>query len=309
MFETVPAPSANPRPPGAGGLHRRQSASGPKGHLRILPCPRRPLRQGAVRRAGFAGRRRKIALAGLSARAGDGGGTGRGRAAAHAGAERDRQLETLGAARPFGLRPLSGSCGRSASCLERGARASLRAGCSSIGLHPPKRAFDIPEPLAETYLDLMPIHKKLRASDLPTMRNYLRVTLCNIHDELTKRVDAAGTGRRCCTAITPMRARPGVSGGRRWTAKQRHAASRARRGGHRHRDDRARSAQGADRRDRAGADRRRAARRPTPFRRLRAAGRERSRRRPPRIHGIDAAAVRARPAFAESGRTCGALRR
>ncbi len=37
----------------------------------------------------------------------------------------------------------------------------------------------------------MPIHEKLRGSDFPTIRNYLRVTLCNIHDEFTKRLDAA----------------------------------------------------------------------------------------------------------------------
>ena len=36
----------------------------------------------------------------------------------------------------------------------------------------------------------MPIHEKLRGRDFPTIRNYLRVTLCNIHDELTKRMDA-----------------------------------------------------------------------------------------------------------------------
>jgi hypothetical protein len=35
----------------------------------------------------------------------------------------------------------------------------------------------------------MPIHKKLRASEFPTLHGYLKVTLCNIHDELTKRLD------------------------------------------------------------------------------------------------------------------------
>jgi hypothetical protein len=57
-------------------------------------------------------------------------------------------------------------------------------------MHAPKRAFDICEPWAETYFNLMPIHEKLRRSDFPTIRNYLRVTLCNIHDEFTKRMDA-----------------------------------------------------------------------------------------------------------------------
>ena len=49
---------------------------------------------------------------------------------------------------------------------------------------------DICEPWAQTYFDLMPIHEKLRGRDFPTTRNYLKVTLCNIHDELTKRMDA-----------------------------------------------------------------------------------------------------------------------
>jgi hypothetical protein len=35
----------------------------------------------------------------------------------------------------------------------------------------------------------MPIHEKLRARDFPTIRNYLKVTLCNIHDEFTRRMD------------------------------------------------------------------------------------------------------------------------
>ena len=36
------------------------------------------------------------------------------------------------------------------------------------------------------YFDLMPIHEKLRGRDFPTTRNYLRVTLCNIHDEFSR---------------------------------------------------------------------------------------------------------------------------
>jgi hypothetical protein len=70
------------------------------------------------------------------------------------------------------------------------ARAELARRLDLIGLHPPKRAMDIPEPFADSYFALMPIHKKLRASDYPTIKSYLKVTLCNIHDELTKRLDA-----------------------------------------------------------------------------------------------------------------------
>jgi hypothetical protein len=69
-------------------------------------------------------------------------------------------------------------------------RVELERRLGLIGMHAPKRAFDICEPWAETYFDLMPIHEKLRRSEFPTIRNYLRVTLCNIHDELTKRMDA-----------------------------------------------------------------------------------------------------------------------
>ena len=36
----------------------------------------------------------------------------------------------------------------------------------------------------------MPIHEKLRGRDAPAMHNYLRVTMCNIHDELADRLDA-----------------------------------------------------------------------------------------------------------------------
>jgi hypothetical protein len=69
------------------------------------------------------------------------------------------------------------------------ARAELVRRLQLIGLHAPKRAFDICEPWAETYFNLMPIHEKLRGRDFPTIRNYLKVTLCNIHDEFTQRLD------------------------------------------------------------------------------------------------------------------------
>lgn len=70
------------------------------------------------------------------------------------------------------------------------ARADLERRLQLVGLHPPKRAFDISEPFAKDYFDLMPIHEKLRQSEFPTIGNYLKVTLCNIHDELAKRMDA-----------------------------------------------------------------------------------------------------------------------
>ena len=69
-------------------------------------------------------------------------------------------------------------------------RADLANRLQRIGLHPPKRAMDIPEQFAQSYFDLMPIHEKLRRAEFPAMRNYLRVTMCNIHDDLDKRLDA-----------------------------------------------------------------------------------------------------------------------
>jgi hypothetical protein len=72
------------------------------------------------------------------------------------------------------------------------ARADLARQLKAVSLHPPKLVKDIPEPFAERYFALMPIHEKLRARDFPTVRNYLKVTLCNIHDELEERADVRG---------------------------------------------------------------------------------------------------------------------
>jgi hypothetical protein len=70
-------------------------------------------------------------------------------------------------------------------------RDELAQRLAAASLHPPKPAKDIPEPFVQRYFDLMPIHQKLRASEFPTIRNYLKVTLCNIHDQLEPRLDAA----------------------------------------------------------------------------------------------------------------------
>jgi hypothetical protein len=69
-------------------------------------------------------------------------------------------------------------------------RSDLEQRLQLIGLHPPKRAMDIPEPYARSYFDLFPIHQKLRSAEFPSTRGYLSVTACNIHDELQKRLDA-----------------------------------------------------------------------------------------------------------------------
>lgn len=68
-------------------------------------------------------------------------------------------------------------------------RLDLENNLQRINMHAPKRAMDIPEPFLEKYFDLMPIHEKLRSADYPTTCNYLRVTMCNIHAELEKRVN------------------------------------------------------------------------------------------------------------------------
>ncbi len=69
------------------------------------------------------------------------------------------------------------------------ARAELARRLQLISLHPPKRAKDIPEPYARAYWDLMPIAKEARTADFPTTHNYLKVTLCNVHDQMTARAD------------------------------------------------------------------------------------------------------------------------
>jgi hypothetical protein len=69
------------------------------------------------------------------------------------------------------------------------ARRDLAHRLDLVGGHAPKRVMDIPDPLAETYFGMMPIHEKLRGRDFATTRNYLRVSLCNIHDELLARMD------------------------------------------------------------------------------------------------------------------------
>lgn len=107
----------------------------------------------------------------------------------HSGSERQRLLEALSAVvlEVFDRFPVPAALG-APTWLHL--RQELVRQLGLIGTHAPKHVKDIPERSAKTYFDLMPIHEKLRGSDYPTIRNYLRVTLCNIHDELTKRTDA-----------------------------------------------------------------------------------------------------------------------
>ena len=107
----------------------------------------------------------------------------------HSGTDRRREFDALVAIvlSVFDRYPVPDSLGER---LWRELRTDLERRLQLIGLHPPKRAIDIPEQYAKLYFDLMPIHEKLRGRDFPTTHNYLKVTLCNIHDELTKRMDA-----------------------------------------------------------------------------------------------------------------------
>ena len=71
------------------------------------------------------------------------------------------------------------------------ARRELAHRLDLVGIHAVKLAKDVPELFAESYFGLMPIHERLRGHDYQTIRNYLRVTACNIHEELEKRADVA----------------------------------------------------------------------------------------------------------------------
>jgi hypothetical protein len=68
-------------------------------------------------------------------------------------------------------------------------RSDLERHLDLVGGHAPKRVIYIPEPLAEKYFSLMPIHEMLRGRDLLTTSNYLRVNLCHMHEELEGRLN------------------------------------------------------------------------------------------------------------------------
>ena len=75
------------------------------------------------------------------------------------------------------------------------ARNDLAHRLDLAGGHAPRRVMDIPEPRAEAYFARMRLDEKLRGRDFQTTRNYLRVSLCNIHDELIARMDRAAVQR------------------------------------------------------------------------------------------------------------------
>jgi hypothetical protein len=77
----------------------------------------------------------------------------------------------------------------------RALRQELAHRLDLIGTHAPKWAKDVAEPYVQPYFDGMPIHEKLRAADYPAIRNYLRVSLINIHDELSNRISSSEVAR------------------------------------------------------------------------------------------------------------------
>jgi hypothetical protein len=91
----------------------------------------------------------------------------------------------------------------------REARAGLDQRLRLLGLSPPKRVIDIPEPYARTYWDLMPIAKEVRSRDFPTTHSYLKIMLCNIHEELTRRADLPTLARQLREEGSPTP--PGVA--------------------------------------------------------------------------------------------------
>lgn len=83
------------------------------------------------------------------------------------------------------------------------ARQDLSQRLALIGLQQRKMVKDIPDPYAARYFALMPIHERLRGEDFPTVRNYLKVTLCNIHDEFVRRIDSGALQASLRSAFPP----------------------------------------------------------------------------------------------------------
>jgi hypothetical protein len=82
-------------------------------------------------------------------------------------------------------------------------RAELDLFLKRVSMHPVKLALDIPEPFWQRYFDLMPIHEKLRTRDELTTRGFLRVTLINVHDVLSKRLDRTALAEDLASSVLP----------------------------------------------------------------------------------------------------------
>ena len=77
---------------------------------------------------------------------------------------RARRSSTATPCRPRSSERRLARCAATSSSVASASSASMRS----------KPAKDIPEPFAEAYFALMPIDRKLRASEFPTIRNYLQ---------------------------------------------------------------------------------------------------------------------------------------
>ena len=115
------------------------------------------------------------------------------------GGERAAALEAIrtAALHAFDQFPVPASLGPE---TWRELRVELDRRLAMIGMHPVKRAMDIPLQYAQSYFDLMPIHEKLRRAEFPTLRGYLQVTLCNISDEFAGRIDGPALARELSAA-------------------------------------------------------------------------------------------------------------
>jgi hypothetical protein len=113
----------------------------------------------------------------------------------HAGADVARHADNLRALAlaVFDRYPVPAALG---DAVWAEARAELSGRLQTLGVNVPKRVIDVPEPYAKRYWDLMPIAKEVRSRDLPTTRSYLKIMLCNIHEELHKRADLPELARR-----------------------------------------------------------------------------------------------------------------
>ena len=68
-------------------------------------------------------------------------------------------------------------------------RRTLKRDLALMQMHPVKRVMDVPERFVERYVAAMPIHEKLRAKDGPTIHNFLKANLCNVHEVFVRRAD------------------------------------------------------------------------------------------------------------------------
>ena len=68
-------------------------------------------------------------------------------------------------------------------------REALALHLERLGLHPPKRVIDIPEPFAQRYFEMMPFDKPFLTPDAPTAHGFMKLQLVAMQDELAKRMD------------------------------------------------------------------------------------------------------------------------